>query len=229
MIETKVEIDRASMRKMEKTIEEFAKRTGKTAEDGIAMIASSAGKRLIYTVQPYGVKQSVGEKYKKSIAKQVHRAIRNANVEGSAGTAAAVHRQRRDSKGQVPRELPTDGQFKRKPIEMAETMDHVRKAQAKAGRAKGAWLEAVTGIGGRKVSGIGKWIMDHASSGYGKCIKTGQGLKHKITLENRTTYLSRIQPDKVVAQAVASGLKNAFKSMQRTIDKEIEKANRALK
>ena len=214
---------------MESVIEDFAKRTGKTAEDGVAMIATSAGKRLVHTVQPYGVKQSVGDKYKKSIAKQVHRAIRNANVEGTGGSAASVHRAKRDSRGQVPRELPTDGRYKREPIEMAETMDHVRKAQSKAGRAKGAWLEAVIGIGGRKVSGIGKWIMDNASSGYGNCIKTGQGLKHQITLENRTPYLSRIQPDKVIAQAIASGLKNAFKSMQRTIDKEIEKANRALK
>jgi hypothetical protein len=227
-MDVKIEIDRASRRKMESVINDFAKRTGKTAEDGVAMIAASAGKRLIHTVQPYGTKQSVGEKYKKSIAKQVHRAIRNANIEGSAGTAASVHLQRRDSKGQVPRELPTDGQFKRQPIEMAETMDHVRKAQAKAGRAKGAWLEAVNGIGGRKVSGIGKWITDHASNGYGKCIKTGQGLNHKITLENLTPYIGKIQPDKVIAQAIASGLKNAFKSMQRTIDKEIEKANRAL-
>lgn len=227
-METKIEIDQASRRKMESVIKEFANRTGKTAEDGIAMIASSAGKRLIHTVQPYGVKQSVGEKYKKSIAKQVHRAIRNANVIGTPGDAESVHLSVRDNKGQVPKGLGTAGQYKREPIEDSEMMDHIRKAQAKAGRAKGAWLEAVNGIGGRKVSGIGKWITDHASSGYGKCIKAGQGLKHKITLENRTPYIGKIQPDKVVAQAIASGLKNAFKSMQRTIDKEIEKANRAL-
>lgn len=226
-MQVRIEIDKATRQKMEKVFADLIKTTGKTAEEGVGMIAKSAARRLIHTVQPYGVNQAVGEKYKKSIAKQVSRAVRNANVIGIDGDASTVHRRARDRKGQVPKSLKTDGQFKRRPIETEDREAQIRKAQAKAGRAKGAWLEAANGIGG-KTSGIARWISDHATGGYGSCRKTGEGMKHKITLENRTPYLSKIQTDRDVAQATVTGMKNAFKQMQKIIDKEIEKANRAL-
>jgi hypothetical protein len=224
-METKIEIDRASRAKMEKAIEKFVRVVGKTAEEGITQIAKSAGRQLVHTVQPFGITSAKGEKFHKSIAKQVNRAVRNANIEGVAGGAASVHHQRRDSRGQVPRELPTEGRFKRDPIAVGDKEAHIRKAQAKAGRAKGAWVEASDSLGGTKLSNIPKWISSNNNGGYGSSSKSGEGLKFKCELKNETPYLTRIQTQKSIAQSVVHGLKKGLKRMHILTARAEEKAN----
>lgn len=227
-MDVKVEIDRASRRKMEETLRKFAEATGKTAEGGIQMIAASAGRRLAHTVQPYGLNDAKGAKFQSSIGGQVYRAVQNANVKGASGGAAQVHKRSRNSRGQVPRDLVATGKFQREPISIAEREQHAKVQKQKAGRAKGAWVEAANKIGKAKLSGIAQWIQRHATGGYGECHKTGEGLKHTVTLENRTPYLGKIQKDRDIAAAVAYGLKNGFKRIQKIIDKQAEKASRAM-
>ncbi len=222
-----VEIDRASRRKMEEVLNEFAKRTGKHVEDGINEVAKSAARRLVHTVQPYGMNAGKGAKFQSSIGGQVYRAAQNANVTGRPGNAAEVHRAARDSRGQVPKELTTQGRFKRDPVEIAQREEQARRQKSKAGRAKGAWVEAANDIGGAKMSGVAQWIERHNTGGYGEAVKSGSAMKYTVELKNRTPYLRSIQTGKAIAQAAAFGLKNGFKRIVKITEKEIEKANRA--
>ena len=77
------------------------------------------------------------------------------------------------------------------------------------------------------MSGVAQWIERHNTGGYGEAVKSGNGMKYTVELQNRTPYLRSIQTGKAIAQAAAFGLKNGFKRLQKIIDKEIEKANRA--
>ena len=219
---------------MEDTLQEFAKLTGKTVEDGINDIARSVARKLAEQVQPYGLKSDKGEKFKKSIGHQVDRVWFGVNMGAFPATTdmKAAHYSARNGsrKGTVPHRLFR--KEKGKPwldlIPGTERDSYKRKAQAKAGRAKGAWVEAANAIGGPKLSGIADWIGRHASGGFGSASKTGKGLGYQVTLENRTPYLGRILPAATVAKSMANGLKNGFTRLQKIIDKEIEKANRTL-
>ena len=111
-------------------------------------------------------------------------------------------------------------------ISKAELEQYKRKTQKKAGRAKGAWVEACNKIGGPKMSGVAQWIEEDTTGGYGEAVKSGDGLKYTVELKNRTPYLQSIQTGKAIAQAAAFGLKNGFKRIAKIIEKEIEKANR---
>jgi hypothetical protein len=229
-------MNRETKRRMKSAVEEFARRTGKAAEDGINEIAMSGGKRLAHTVQPFGISAAKGEKFKKSIGNQVDQVFFGVNmgaypatgdikaahyaqrVGGSGRKGSVKFRQFRKERGQKWLDL----------ISVGEKEAYKRKEQAKAGRAKGAWVAATNDIGGKKLSGVAAWIARHDKSRTGTGKKTGDGLKYKASLENKTPYITHIQPDKAVATAIAFGLKNGMKRIQKVIDGEIKKANRKL-
>jgi len=219
---------------MEDTLQEFSRLTGKTVEDGINDIARSTARRLAQQVQPYGLKPETGAKFKESIGYQVDRAWLGVNLGAFPATTdmkAAHYAARNGSrKGTVPHRLFR--KEKGKPwlglIPGTERESYKKKAQAKAGRAKAAWVEAANAIGGPKLSGIADWIGRHVGGGFGSASKTGKGLDYQVTLENRTPYLGRILPDTTVAKSMAAGLKNGFTRLQKIIEKEIEKANAKL-
>lgn len=229
----KIEIDRASRRKMEETLEEFARVTGKTVEDGINDIARSVGRKLADRVQPWGLTAAKGQKFKESIGFQVDRAWFGTNLGAFPETRdmQQAHYNARTNgtrMGAVPQR-----QFRKekgnpwlKLISKDERDAYKVKAQAKAGRAKAAWIEAANDIGSEKLSGIPDWIKRHVSEGWGEASKTGKGLDYTVTLHNRTPYMERILPEKTVAQTVVTGMKNGFTRIQKTIEKAIEKANR---
>lgn len=225
-MDVKIEIDKATMRKMEKTISDFVKATGKTAETGIQKIAMIGAKQLAIKVQPYGITGKTKTMLHNIVAKQAHRAVSNANVEGINGSAASVHLKARKA-GRVPRDIPTKGQFKRAPISFAERNSHVDRQVKKIGRAKAAWIEAGENINGEKIS-VQKWLRSSAGGGFGKAIKKGKGMDHTVELQNRTPYVGKIQFTQDTAAAVAKAMKDGFKWIKTTTDKEIEKANRSL-
>jgi len=228
----KLEIDRASRRKMEETLEEFARTTGKTVEDGVNDIARSVGRKLADRVQPWGLTAAKGQKFEKSIGHQVDRARFGTNLGGypESRDMKQAHNQARNGsrRGQVTQQVFT--KEKGKPwlnLISREYRDSYKlKAQEKAGRAKGAWIEAANDIGSEKLSGIPNWIKRHIGTGYGSASKVGKGMDYTVTLHNRTPYMERILPEKTVAQTVVAGMKNGFTRIQKTIEKAIEKANR---
>lgn len=226
MIDVKVEIDQASIRVMERTLKNFVKATGQTAETGIQNIARIGAKQLATKVQPYGITGKAKNMLHGIVAKQAHRAISNANVIGTAGSAASVHMKARRG-GRVPRDIITKGQFKRSPISFDERNAHVDKQVKKIGWAKAAWIEAGEKINGGSIK-VQKWIRGVIGGGYGLAIKRGKGMNHSVELQNNTPYIGKIQFTQDTAAAVTAAMKNGFKAMKTATEKEIEKANRAL-
>jgi len=227
MIDVKLEIDRTTQRRMEEVLRNFAAATGKTVEDGINQIARSAAKQLAIKVQPFGINGKAKDLLHGLVAKQAHRAISNANVQGIQGAAASVHTKARDRRGRVPKDLATQGKYKRSPISFSERNAHVNKVVKKIGQAKAAWIEAGEKVDGKKIT-VQKWLRTHVGGGFGSATKKDKGLNYSVELENSTPYIKSIQFTEDTAAAVATALKSGFKWMQTSIDKQIEKTNQDL-
>ena len=146
-------LDRASVRETKRIIREYERKVGQTANESIVDIGREAARQAAQKCPPFGLSDKIGEKFKKSIAKQVNRAVKNANVTGKSGGAAKVHANSRDSKGQVPRGLRDKGQFKRQPVDIGDKERVIAQRQKAAGILKGAWIHAGTLLG-RKVAAI---------------------------------------------------------------------------
>jgi hypothetical protein len=216
---------------MEEVISNFAKVTGKTAEEGIKIMAKSACRRLALTVQPYGLKGEKLDKFIASIGIQVDRVWFGVNIgafPASSSIKDSHYAARRN--GSVPKRLFR--KEKGKPwldlIPRSESDAYKKTAQAKAFRAKAAWVRVADDIGKPKMSGISNAIRRHVSSAMGSFHTSGEGMNAKVTIENNVHYISQIQYAEDVAKATADGLKNGLKYMQKVTDKEIEKANRAI-
>lgn len=233
MIETKIEIDRVTQARMEKVLRDFAATTGKTVEESIKRMAKSACKRLAETVQPYGMGGGkLGsknlDKFMGSIAKQVVRAVRNANIEGNAATAAAAHRSRRDRSGQVPRDLKTQGRFNQSPIAFSDVDRQIKKAQSKAFLSKAAWVKAGDELGKPKMAKVDRRIRKNIPNAPGGFTSSGKDIETKITIFNHVPYADRIQSNSDVKASAMEGMKNGLAYMQTTTKKTIEKANREM-
>tara|TARA_R110000868_G_scaffold106895_1_gene292803 strand:+ start:914 stop:1618 length:705 start_codon:yes stop_codon:yes gene_type:complete len=230
-------MNRETRRKFKSALEEFAMRTGKSVEDGIDEIAMSAGRELAKKVQPYGLTDTQGNKFIGNIGKQIDYAWMAVNLGAAPATGdmRAAHYAMRMAGGRkgrgkypFPKIKKERGQRWLNLISVSEKEAYKRKQQAKAGQAKGAWVSATNKIGSTKLSGIAAWISRHDKSGYGTAKKTGEGLKYKVSMENTTPYLSSIQSNKKIAQAIAYGLKNGMKRLEKVIEGEIKKANKLL-
>ena len=224
MIDVKLEIDRTTQRRMEEVLRNFAAATGKTVEDGINQIARGAAKQLAIKVQPFGIDAKTQQMLHKLVAKQAHRAISNANVEGIQGTAASVHTKARVRRGRVPKDLATKGQYKRSPISSSERNAYVDKVVKKIGQAKAAWIEAGEKVDGKKIT-VKRWLRTHVGGGFGSATKKDKGMNYSVELENSTPYIKSIQFTEDTQDAVTTAYVNGFKWMQTTIRKQIEKAN----
>ena len=227
MIDVKIEMDRATLQKMEGVLRTFAAVTGKTVEEGINQIARSSAKQLAVKVQPFGIDVKTQQMLHKLVAKQAHRAIGNANVQGILGNPSSVHLKARNQRGRVPVGLNTQGKYKRKPITQEDRNSYIDKLVSKVGQAKSAWIEAGEKVDGTKIS-VKKWLRDHIGKGYGSATKSEEGIKYSVELKNSTPYIGSIQFTDDTAAAVVSAMKSGFKWMQKSIDKHIEKANQDL-
>lgn len=222
-----IEIDKETMRKFRKVIEGFVDNTSKTAEDAIAIIAYSSGRRLVNTVHPFGLKK--GNQQIGNIGRQIEQTFYfvNAGVLPKSSLDAAHNRERRRGKVRLKRQKGTNRY--QEIISIGEMNAFKRKQQAKAGRAKAAWVSAVEKIGTQKMSGIPAYIRRHVPSRFGTCQKTGKGMQHRIELANWTPYLdTHLQNGKDMLLAAEEGLRNGLNRIKKIWDKEVEKANSAL-
>lgn len=210
-------IDQASVRGFRGRLVEFSKGTGKTIQEAMNLLGKGCAKELASLVPPYGISAKQGAAFQKSIAKQIDRAIRAANVAGTAGTAGFVHAQVR-RKGQVPKGLKTEGKFKREPIPIKDKVDLLRKKQAAAGTAKGAWVAAGDAIDGKKMRGISKWIRRHAQKNGAASIKS-EGIGSTISLTNNLPYINGLQPQSVIDLALKRGYARNFRHMTIVVKK----------
>lgn len=224
-------MDKATIVKFEKTISDFVKATGKTAEEGMARIAKSACRRLASTVQPYGLKGGRLAKFEKSVAAQVDRAWFGTNLGAFPATnnmRDAHYGARRN--GKVAKQIFR--KEKGKPwldlISGSDRDTYKKIAVEKVGRAKAAWVKIANDLGKPKMSGLDSTINRHLDDARGSKTVSGSGLTTAVTISNRTTYIKKIQFTEDVAKAAAEGMKNGLKWMTITTAKTMEKANREL-
>lgn len=224
-----IKTDPTGVARFNKSLEDFTKATGKTAEEGLQRMAKSACRRLASTVQPYGLKGDKLDKFVKNIGHQIDRVWFGVNLGAfpesreikSAHNAARV-------KGSVP-----NRKFKKekgKPwldlIPIGLKNDYKKIQQARAFRAKAAWVKVSNDLGKPKMSGIDNRINRHAEAARGFVTKTGHDLKAKIEITNATSYIKNIQTESEVIISQQQGFKNGLKWMQITTAKTIEKANK---
>lgn len=211
------QLDPASVRGFRMRLTEFSKGTGKTIQESMNLLGKGCAKELAVLVPPYGITAKQGAAFQKSIAKQIDRAVRAANVAGTQGSAEFVHAQVR-RKGQVPKGLKTQGQYKREPIPIRDKVDLLRQKQAAAGTAKGAWIAAGEAIDGKKMRGISKWIRRHAKKNGFASIKA-EGIGSTISLTNRLPYINALQPGAVIDTALKRGYARNFRHMTIAVKK----------
>ena len=213
----KFSMDQSSVRGFRNRLSEFSKGTGKTIQEAMNLLGKGCAKELASLVPPYGVTGKHGASFQKSIAKQIDRAIRHANVSGIEGSAGFVHSQVR-RKGQVPKGLKTKGQYKRAPIPIKDKVDLLRKKQEAAGTAKGAWIAAGDRIDGKKIRGIAKWIRRHANRNGFASIKS-EGIGSTILLTNQLPYINGLQPQTVIDTALKRGYARNYRHMTIVVKK----------
>jgi hypothetical protein len=217
-------LDPASVRDTKRILRAYERKTGQTIEESVIDIGREASRQAAQKCPPFGLTDRTGDRFKKSIAKQVNRAVKAGNVAGRPGDANRVHQSLRDSKGQVPRNLKTTGQYKRDPIKISEKEALIDKKQAAAGIVKGAWIHAGTQLGrkfaavtGRKRVVVGAWIRRHLSRGKGSV--TRHGINTEVTLVNTVSWVQRVQSESMLRSAVNAAFKGVQREMQKALDK----------
>lgn len=211
-----------------KLLKEFEKATGKGVERGIDEIAMSSARALASRVQPYGLTQQKGDKFMKNIAAQVTAAWFMVNlglIPATSSMRAAHYAARRNGKVKIP-----SGGFERKGkgrwlglISETERDSYIAEQQAKAGRAKAAWVSAGESLGIGQMSGVAQWIRRHVGA-YGDNQKLGRMLRAKVQLNNLTPYISLLQKEREIQSALRIGRKNGLARMKRIIEVSTKKA-----
>lgn len=217
-----VRVQLENERQFKRMLEEYARKSGKEVAVGIKEVALSSARELTKKVQPYGITSAKGEKFIQNIGRQVDQVYIGVNLGAYPATndIESAHRDARRNGVVRPRKFrKQQGQPWLGLIKQSEKEIYKRKQQAKAGRAKGAWVEAGNSLRIAKLSGIPKWISRNASAGYGGSDVIGTGWKTTIMLWNRTPYLRRIQKDSAVQRALADGRKNGFRRLEKILQK----------
>jgi hypothetical protein len=213
-------------------LKEYMRLTGNGIETGIKEIGIASARALASKVQPFGLNR-VG-KFSNSIEKQVKRAIRNANLQGANTSIEAAHKSRRNSKGQVPKDLNTKGQYQGKPFDPQERARLGERKAKNAGLAKAAWVEAgnmLVGIVSKSRSALKKIkvkeeINRHLGKGNGWGRMSKLSLSPTIYLTNNLSYISRTMKNSHVTAALKSGLLNGYKKIDQHIKRETKKLNK---
>lgn len=218
----RLEITQASRARFLANLKAYEKRAGKSREETTIGLAKASAKQLASKIQPYGVSARIGKKFEESIKTQVWRAIKNAQIKGDAGGVRTAHANRRNSRGQVPRQLNTGGKYAMAPYDAGEVANHAAKKSAQAGLLKSAWISAGNKLKGNRISGVAKWITKHTvSHGASKISNNLNGVS--VYLTNRLDYIRKAQKN----SEIQSALKTAYNGYSYFMKREIEKSHTA--
>jgi len=219
----RVSLDRSSLAATRRLIREYERKVGRSAGDSVIAIAREASRQAAQKCPPFGLTEKTGDKFKGSIAKQVSRAVRHANVTGLQGNAATVHAAKRNNRGQVPKGIKDEGAFRRAPIAVGDRERLIREKQAAAGIVKGAWIHAgsllgrvTSPIAGRRRAIVGRWILRHLSRG--KAAVARRGINTVVTLTNTVRWVGAIQSQSMLNSATKAAFKGVEREMQRVLD-----------
>ena len=212
-------------------LRQFAKLTGKGVETGIKEMALSTSRQLAIKMQPYGISdKGKAAKFLKNIEKQVVQVWFGINLGAypeSTDLKSSHYALRRNGRIHGRMFRKEQGNYWRDLIPEDERDRYAKEQQAKAGRAKAAWIAAGNSLNVGKASRIGRWIQRHVGSGRGTSKVMRRGLFTKIELANNTPYLDGVQNHRNVAAALLKGRENGVKRMRKIIDKQIKKLAKA--
>jgi hypothetical protein len=232
-VQTKISIDPAAIAKFERTLSDFEAETGKTADEGMRVIARASLRRLATTVQPYGLAggASMG-KFVKSIEIQVFRAWLGTNLGAfpAESDMKRAHYAARQN-GSVPKRLFR--KEKGKPwldlIPESARDSYSKVAMKKAFRAKAAWVKLYNDLGKGRMRNVSPLVYRHLNGARGEHAISGSGTKIKIQISNKVPYIDSIQKLQDVLKAQKEGERRGLKWMETATNKAIEKANKTLK
>lgn len=208
-----------------KTLIQLKSRTGKSAEEGMKIIALSSARLLAHSVQPYGTKSAKGKEITANTEKKVNAVWSGVNrgyLPETNDIRNATYAYRRGSGGSGTFKKSKDHPWVDR-ISESEKNIFLKNQIAKAGRAKAAWVAAANSLGINKISAMPKWIARHLSDGYGVSRVTGSDFTTQIELHNRTPYLSKIHLASDVQESIRKGRANGIKRMEHLIRQEIKK------
>jgi hypothetical protein len=207
----------SSAANFKKAIADYERQIGASKRDIMIDLAKISSKELAIRVQPFGISAKVGSRFEGSIRKQVHRSIKNANIYGGSQNAVEAHQSRRNAKGQISSRLPTQGQYKRTPIDLSDRFELAKKKSLNAGLSKGAWIDAGQSLDGKKISGVPKWIKRHIKNGSSQIEKVRSGFV--IYLTNSISFISSAMPSSDITIALNTAYRKNLKRMQITLSK----------
>lgn len=215
-----LEVTQASRAKFLANLKAYEKRAGKSREEATIGLAKASAKQLASKIPPYGVSARIGKKFEESIKTQVWRAIKNAQIKGDAGGVRTAHANRRNSRGQVPRQLNTAGQYSMAPYDAGDVANHAERKANQAGLLKSAWISAGNKLQGSRISGIAKWITRHAEThGTSRLSSNLNGVV--VYLTNRLDYIIKAQK----RSEIESALKVAYNGYGRFMKRKIEQSH----
>lgn len=225
-MKVKARLDKASEKRVRAMLDSMEKVFGVQTEEGIGIIGFYTGLRLAHKIQPFGFSKMGGTEA--SVGKQVWRAAKNAQLEGSNQTVSSAHQSRRNRKGQVPKTLQTLGRYKRKPYTVEEIQQQAAEKAANVGLAKASWVEAAEkiGIGGIPTPEV---VQRHTKKGNGRAIFSRMLLRTRLEIESKISYIRALLKDSVVTNALIAGRKNALKYMEKNVTRALRQMEREQK
>jgi hypothetical protein len=216
----RVEISRASREGFLRYLSRYQEHVGKAVETSFRELAAVGARELAYYTEPRKLTAAVGKKYAGNIAKQIFKAIRKGNVEGTPGDAPAVHGHYRNARGRVNfiGEAPS-GQFKRRPVDKAQVHRLIAEKVALAGSAKGAWIAAGEDLGLGQINKIPKWLRSRTKRGDAQVII--RGASSTVILRNDVDYCANL----ITPNNIKKAIESAYRKQRKRMIIEIEKAS----
>jgi len=205
-----------------KLLKLYEKHLGKGVADGVKQMAADSAVSLAMRVQPYGLKDEKMKIFQKNIGRQVDfaaYAVRVGQAFGATNIEDGHNKLRRNGSIKLTRMRKAKAVNQ---VPQGEVEQYKRKQVAKAGRAKGGWIDCAKKLGS-KLSKVGTIIKKQSNGAWGFVSGVGTPI---ITMVNLTPYLTGPQKDKDVRYALAQGRKNGLKHIAKQIRGAIKKAER---
>ena len=103
---------------------------------------------------------------------------------------------------------------------------YIAKIQRRVGFAKGVWINAAKGIGG-KVRGAVQWVTRHKQSPGSATVRTGD--KPAVTLVSNLDYMEQVTTHTGIELALTVAAGRLRKALSTSLQKIGERTNRALR
>jgi hypothetical protein len=218
----RVSIDQASLQNFQHGLELYKEQAGKTQREATIELARACAKELAIKIQPFGVSAKAGKRFEASIAKQVWRAVKNSQVQGSNQTIRQAHESRRDDRGQVPRDIQTRGKYRRSPYEADNVREYALKKGKNAGLLKGAWIAAGEKLTNKPITGVAKWVRRHSNKN-GAARVAANDSTSTVYITNELDYIKKAQRDAYIQNALKTAYRKQYARMRIEANKKLYK------